>query len=376
MKTFILAMTTMVALGCFACGNQNPEGWTLDGKLEDVKEGWAYLTELKDGDWNVLDSVQLQDGAFRFSIPQVNEVKQCYLQFKDANFTGIYVKQILPVFCEKGTVQWMGNISGNDFRMSGTPNNDAQDDYNRVFHTISSSLYNLLYVDKSWQADTVHGPYVAQGKYMMLAELMPKFRYIYAEKYKDLDFSLAIYHEICMMDQNLKAAKVDSLLAGVPESLHNSPIYRELKQQADKLRLTGVGGTAPDFTLPTADGKTVSLASFRGKPLLLVFWASWCAPCRAEIPHLKKIYEKYHAQGLELLSVSVDSQKAAWEKALAETGMPWTQASDLKGLKSEVAKLYGIQGVPALWLLDSDGKILAVNLRGEQLDAKLQEVFQ
>ncbi len=207
-------------------------------------------------------------------------------------------------------------------------------DYNRVFHTISNSLYNLLYVDDSWRKDTIHGPYIAQGKYMMLAEIMPKFRYIFAEKYKNLDFSLAIYQEICMMDPNLKPSKVDSLLSLVPSSLHSSPFYRDLKIKAEKIRTLGQGAVAPDFQLPTPDGQQVTLSSYRGKYLLLVFWASWCGPCREEIPHLMDIHEKYHADGLDILSVSVDNKKEAWEKALAESNMPWTQVSDLKGLKS------------------------------------------
>ena len=209
----------------------------------------------------------------------------------------------------------------------------------------------------------------------MLAEIMPKFRYLFAEKYRNLDFSLAIYDEICMMDPNLKPSKVDSLLSLVPVSLHSSPLYKKLKKTAEQMHALGEGAIAPGFQLPTPEGKQVSLSSFRGKYLLLVSWASWCAPCRGEIPHLKEIYEKYHADGLDILSVSVDNNRAAWEKALDESNMPWTQVSDLQGLKGEVPNLYNVQGVPALWLIDQEGKIMVNNLRGERLDAKLKEIF-
>lgn len=372
MKTIVLLM---IVFAFFACKGQTNNGWILKGNLEDVKEGWAYLTELADGEWNILDSMKMADGKFEFKSEAVDEIKQCYLQFKDPDFKEVYVKNILPVFVEKGVVELSGNIEKNKFKLSGTPNNEALNDYNRVFHTVAASLYNLLYVDDSWRKDTVHGPYIAQGKYMMLAELMPKFRYLFAEKYKDLDFSLAIYQEICMMNQELKASAIDSLLNLVPASLHTSPFYIDLQKKADKIRTFEPGAVAPDFDLPSADGKMVSLSSYRGKYMMLVFWASWCGPCRAEIPHLMKIYEKYNADGLDILSVSVDSRKSDWEKAIAETGMPWTQVSDLKGLRSAVTKLYGVDGVPAVWLIDPEGKVVAYNIRGEQLDAQLESIF-
>ena len=371
MKTISLLI---IMFAFFSCTGQTNKGWTLKGNLEDVKEGWVSISELN-GDWIVVDSTRIQDGKFEFKAEKVNELKQYYLHFKDNDFKEIYVKNILPVFFEEGVVELTGNIEKNKFTLSGTPNNEALNHYNMVFHTIASSLYNLLYVDKSWQADTVHGPYVAQGKYLMLAEIMPKFRYLFAEKYRNLDFSLAIYDEICMMDPNLKPSKVDSLLSLVPVSLHSSPLYKKLKKTAEQMHALGEGAIAPGFQLPTPEGKQVSLSSFRGKYLLLVFWASWCAPCRGEIPHLKEIYEKYHADGLDILSVSVDNNRAAWEKALDESNMPWTQVSDLQGLKGEVPNLYNVQGVPALWLIDQEGKIMVNNLRGERLDAKLKEIF-
>ena len=364
----------IIVFAFFSCTGQTNKGWTLNGNLEDVKEGWVSVSEFN-GDWTIVDSTRIQDGKFQFKNESIDEIKQYYLRFKDPDFKEIYVKNILPVFVEKGTVEFTGNIEKNKFTLSGTPNNEALNDYNRVFHTISNSLYNLLYVDDSWRKDTIHGPYIAQGKYMMLAEIMPKFRYIFAEKYKNLDFSLAIYQEICMMDPNLKPSKVDSLLSLVPSSLHSSPFYRDLKIKAEKIRTLGQGAVAPDFQLPTPDGQQVTLSSYRGKYLLLVFWASWCGSCREEIPHLMDIHEKYHADGLDILSVSVDNKKEAWEKALAESNMPWTQVSDLKGLKSAVAKLYGVQGVPAVWLINADGKIVAHNIRGEQLDTMLKEIF-
>lgn len=137
-----------------------------------------------------------------------------------------------------------------------------------------------------------------------------------------------------------------------------------------------VGSKAPDFTLNTPDGKAVSLYEFiKGKKLVLIdFWASWCAPCRAEGKNVKALYEKYHDKGFDVLSVSLDSSLEAWKKAIKEDGIEWEQVSDLKGWKTPMMKLYNFQGIPTLYLVDGEGKIVAKNLRGEDLRNKVAEI--
>jgi peroxiredoxin len=137
-----------------------------------------------------------------------------------------------------------------------------------------------------------------------------------------------------------------------------------------------IGNIAPDFTLKTPDDKSVSLTSLRGKVVLIDFWAAWCRPCRMENPNVVKAYQTYRAKGFDILGVSLDEDKEKWMKAIAQDKLTWTQVSDLKGWESDVARLYGVNGIPMNFLLDKDGKIIAKNLRGTQLEQTLDKVLK
>jgi peroxiredoxin len=138
-----------------------------------------------------------------------------------------------------------------------------------------------------------------------------------------------------------------------------------------------VGDMAPSFTLNDINGKPVSLADLKGKVVLIDFWASWCEPCRAESPNLKTQYKLYKDKGFEILSISVDTDRKSWLKAITDDGLPWLQASDLKGFNSETVKLYGIGGIPSFFLIDRDGKIIAnANIQGAPLNQRLAEMFK
>lgn len=145
----------------------------------------------------------------------------------------------------------------------------------------------------------------------------------------------------------------------------------------EKARYTGIGQMAPEFAQADTSGKMVSLSSFRGKYVLLDFWASWCVPCRAENPHVVKAYQQYKDKGFTVLGISLDKPDARdrWLKAIADDQLTWTQVSDLKFWNNEAAKLYGIQAIPQNYLIDPSGKILASNLRGEALLDQLKALL-
>ena len=124
------------------------------------------------------------------------------------------------------------------------------------------------------------------------------------------------------------------------------------------------------------DGKPFSLSSTRGKLILVDFWASWCGPCRRENPNVVKAYSKFHAKGFDVFGVSLDKDKDKWLEAIKKDNLTWNHVSDLKGWGNQAAKLYGIRAIPSNLLLDKQGKILAKNLRGEDLIKKLTEVIQ
>ncbi len=143
----------------------------------------------------------------------------------------------------------------------------------------------------------------------------------------------------------------------------------------DKLRFTK-GMVAPELNLPTPEGRNVALSSLRGKYVLLEFWAAWCRPCRMENPNLVRTYNKFKNKGFEIYAVSLDRERLDWLNAIKQDGLNWIHVSDLQFWNSTAAKIYGVQSIPANFLLDKEGKILAKNLRGSDLEKKLSEYIQ
>lgn len=181
---------------------------------------------------------------------------------------------------------------------------------------------------------------------------------------------------------------VMNLLKGIPveeteefynrmgEKAKSSPKGVELKESIAKMRALAPGSKAPEFTLPTTTGEQLSLNSLQGHIVILDFWASWCAPCIAEMPVVKEIYAKYKDKGLKVIGISMDNSKAAWMKAIDKVQIPWLHVSSLKGMKRcPVAQLYQVYAIPKLYIIDREGKIIAKDLRGEELKKKVDELF-
>ncbi|OGX84581.1 TlpA disulfide reductase family protein [Hymenobacter glacialis] len=167
-----------------------------------------------------------------------------------------------------------------------------------------------------------------------------------------------------------------SLYAALSPALRNSPAGQQYGQLLAKQKTTAIGAQAPDFVQPTPAGKQVSLADYRGKYVLLDFWASWCSPCRAEHPQMVKVYEAYKNRNFEVLGISFDEGRDRWLKAIADDNLPWTQVADLRGPENEIYKRYNLQGIPQNFLIDPTGKIVAVNLRGDDLVAQLAKFIK
>src|SRR5690606_15975380 len=172
-------------------------------------------------------------------------------------------------------------------------------------------------------------------------------------------------------------AELDSLLQQLaPQAKNNVPVKTiEYSIKTDKL--TGVGRQALPFSQADTLGKTVSLADFQGKYVLIDFWASWCVPCRMENPNVVSAYQQYKNKNFTVLGISFDypGQQQRWLDAIHSDNLSWTQLSDLKGWKNEVGVLYDIKSIPSNLLIDPNGIIIAKNLRGEALDKKLQELL-
>lgn len=148
-----------------------------------------------------------------------------------------------------------------------------------------------------------------------------------------------------------------------------------LKELVSRSTASEVGMTAPDFTLPSSSGEELSLYAVKAKVKIIDFWASWCGPCRAENPHMRKVYEKYKDKGLEIIGVSLDSKKEPWLQAIEKDGLEWLHVSDLMGWECKAAKLYGVRAVPFILVLDENNKIIGSGLRGDEVDACVEKIL-
>ena len=168
----------------------------------------------------------------------------------------------------------------------------------------------------------------------------------------------------------------DSVAAVQRKANPNSPFTKELTARLEPLRATATGTQAPEINLPTPGGPKLALSSLRGKYVLIDFWASWCGPCRQENPNVVKAYNQFKDKGFTIYSVSLDQDKAKWEKAIAADGLTWHHVSDLAGWNSVAGAASGVKSIPQSFLINPQGKIIAKNLRGEALAAKLAEVLK
>jgi len=192
----------------------------------------------------------------------------------------------------------------------------------------------------------------------------------------EMGTSMAALFATNFLNPEANFSTLDSLAKRFEKERPNMKQGQTFVGNIKRIRGVPVGEIAPEITLNNPEGAPVSLSSLRGKYVLIDFWASWCGPCRQENPNVVRVYNKFKDKGFTIYSVSLDKDKMPWLKAIEKDSLTWTHVSDLKYWQSVAAQTYGVNGIPATFLLDKEGRVIAKNLRGEALEQKLAEVLK
>ncbi|WP_160070317.1 TlpA disulfide reductase family protein [Sphingobacterium bovisgrunnientis] len=327
---------------------------------------------------NLVDSLIIDKPTAEFSI-NVNQPTQVTIAYsKDTNVTK---KTVLSdertIYVEKGTANISINDSIKTASITGMPINDKYEKY--INHIKPSEVlfeeirkeYDALSPEQKSDLAFTKPIFAKQDEINILRkDLVSQF-------IKENPTSLFSIHGLRGIHHMLLPDDFDTLFNTLSTEVQNSSVGNLVNEYLKSALIAGVGKIAPDFTQNDVNDKPVKLSDFRGQYVLLDFWASWCGPCRADNPKLVKAYQRYKDKGFTILGVSLDSPngKNAWLKAIADDKLEWTNVSDLKGWKNEASTLYRVKAVPQNYLIDPNGRIIAVNLRGYKLDEKLQEIF-
>lgn len=363
-KRMMLTLITFAAVSASAIA-QTEQPFSVTGNLEGLGNEKVYFSTQYNGQ-DLKDSVVAKNGSFAFkgTIPGMVFYG---LRFGQNKFLG------LPIDA-KEKIKITGNVDKlNEAVITGGKHIAVWKDWSNAWTTITARagvLYKMM--DSIAKAPNKDRKYV-DDEFVKLNDRLVDTVEVFVKKYPSSPMIPFIIIDRFINYPNPEKAK--STYAALAPAAKNSIYGKELGESLRIASKTGIGVT-PSFTLPDREGKALSLASLKGKVVLVDFWASWCGPCRKENPNLVKAYAKYHDKGFEIIGVSLDDKKESWLKAIDADKLVWLHASDLKGWKSDLAKEYGIRSIPTSFLVDADGKIIAKDLRGDALDKKLETLFK
>lgn len=378
-----ILVTGLIGLIAFSVNAQN--GFSIKGKISAKYDGQKVMLEYRTANKEVNDSAVVKNGSFFFN-GKVNAVVKAYLNLKPIEKTkemadndDFSARNYQTFFLENTNISIVGTQISNA-TIKGGP---AQSDYLILKSRLKSLEAKQMVLNeqvmrsfekKEKEHTNDDAPNEFAPKLQRLYTDMGKIQNAFIQQHPDSYVSLDLINE--RNEGAVELAKLKSDLKLLGPRMKNTATGRNLQVKLAMAEKTGIGQQALDFTQNDTNGKPVSLSSLKGKYVLVDFWASWCAPCREENPTVLKAYKKFKDRDFEIISVSLDDKKEPWLKAIETDGLPWIQVSDLKGWKNSVARLYGVTSVPQNLLLDPNGKIVAKNLRGEELQLELEKIFK
>jgi len=380
MKKLVFAL---LVLASFAANAQEAQDFTVNGTLQNIAlpVNKVYYSYRADG-VTVRDSVAPTDGKYSFSGKIAEPLMvTIFVRYKN-DAQGKPIKMFQPrdyasVFVAPGAVQVSSVDSFSNVKVKGSKAHDAYLSLTEKTKPVNdkmqaaSKAYSAAYQAKdSATMKTLDATFDALD-----LEMKEVYKGYLATNNNS---PIAMYALGQMAGWDINPEVVEPIYKALSEPARATPSGKAFAEKIETAKKTAVGAMAMNFTQNDTLDVPVSLSSFKGKYVLIDFWASWCGPCRQENPNVVKAFQAYNAKGFTVLGVSLDQPgaKDKWIKAIHDDNLTWTQVSDLKYWDNQVAKQYGIQAIPQNFLVDPAGKIIAKNIRGEELSSKLATIFK
>lgn len=361
----ILFSAAIAASMLTAC-NTVPQ-YTIKGTIQGVENGKALLVKFANGKMDTLAQGDLNQGKFTLQ-GSVEGITSAYILVEGQRMR-------LPVLLENE--KYTATIDTKTPMETKVTGPVAQNLYNEY-----SAILNAARAEQSKLYKAYNEAAQAKDE-AKLKEIEEQYNKVSEEtEAKESEFIKAnadTYVAAYVLSSKMGGMSYEELQEAygmLGENAKQTEPAKMVEERIAKLAAVAVGKVAPDFTLNTPEGKPLSMHSIKGKVKVIDFWASWCGPCRGENPNVVAMYKQYHKKGLEILSVSLDNNKEAWLKAIKDDKLTWNHVSDLKGWDCEAAKLYAVNGIPHLVVLDANNVIVAKDLRGDALKAKVAELLK
>jgi thiol-disulfide isomerase/thioredoxin len=350
---------------------QKNTSFTVSGNLRNAPGNYAYIHHKWDNK-DVTDSVKLKAGAFSY-LGKTTEPNMYWITKRN----NINEQPNLVFFIDGGKTNVNASVDSLPYgKIQGGQTQKDYQDYNTMmmgFGTRQQDMVNR-YNEARNKGDATTMNAVQMEYQNMEKDVKSALDNFIKAHSKSAVSGYAIYYNF--QNANVPPEELERVVGLLDKSILETKYGKLAQEKLKQLRGTMIGYPAANFAQADPSGKMVNLTDLKGKYVLVDFWASWCGPCRAENPNVVNAFNKYKDKGFTVLGVSFDQNKDKWLQAIENDKLTWTQVSDLKGWGNEAGKLYGISSIPQNLLLDKDGKIVAKNLRGPDLDAKLEEIIK